>query len=153
MPVTGQPRSFHKKFKFVVFIDGFGSAAFAKCSELSVEAAEVAYYEGGAIIPDKSPGRLTFADITLERGATLDRDCFDWFAEVANFAAQTGEVDPNYKRNVEIVQLDRDGSVLRKWRITGAWPKKFVAGEWDNGADENTMESVTLAIDLFELVQ
>jgi len=28
-------------------------------------------------------GRLTFADVTLERGATQDRDLFDWFQDVA----------------------------------------------------------------------
>jgi hypothetical protein len=30
---------------------------------------------------------------------------------------------------------------------------KFVAGEWDNEADENVIESVTLTFDYFELVQ
>lgn len=32
---------------------------------------------------DKSPGRLTFSDVTLERGTTQDRDLFDWFQDVA----------------------------------------------------------------------
>ena len=39
MAVIGTPRSFHKKFKFVVEIDGFQHAGFQKCSELSVEVA------------------------------------------------------------------------------------------------------------------
>jgi hypothetical protein len=30
---------------------------------------------------------------------------------------------------------------------------KFVAGDWDDEADENVVESVTLTSDLFELVQ
>jgi hypothetical protein len=29
----------------------------------------------------------------------------------------------------------------------------FVAGDWDNEADENVIESVTLTYDFFELVQ
>jgi hypothetical protein len=29
---------------------------------------------------------------------------------------------------------------------------KFVAGDWDNEADENVIESVTLTYDYFELV-
>ncbi|WP_428264542.1 phage tail protein, partial [Haliangium sp.] len=81
--VLGQPRSFYKKFKFVVEIDGFKSAGFHKCSELSVEIAKVEHREGGALIPQKSPGRLSFADITLERGATDDLDAFGWFTQVA----------------------------------------------------------------------
>jgi phage tail-like protein len=153
MPVIGNPRSFHKKFKFVVEIDGVGYAGFQKCSELSVEVAKVEYFEGGSLIPNKSPGRLTFADVTLERGATQDRDLFDWLQDVAITSSGLGLVDPYYKRNLDVVQQDRDGTTLRRWSLSWAWPTKFVAGEWDNESDENVIEQVTLAYDFFELVQ
>ena len=153
MPVIGNPRTFHKKFKFIVEIDGVVSAGFQKCSELSVEVANVQYYEGGSLIPNKSPGRLTFADVTLERGATSDKDLFDWLTQVADAAANAGLNEPEFKRNLDIVQQDRDGSTLRRWSLTGAWPVKFVAGDWDNEADENVIESVTLTYDFFELHQ
>ena len=160
--VAGAARTFHKKFKFVVEIDGVDSAGFQKCSELSVETAKVEYYEGGALIPDKSPGRLTFSDVTLERGATEDRDLYNWFLQVATASAGqslatdgagqgSGEPAPGYKRNLDIVQLDRDGSVLRRWRLTGCWPMKFTGGEWDNESDENVIESVTLTYDFFDI--
>ena len=151
MPVIGTPRTFHKKFKFIVEIDGVASAGFQKCSELSVEVANVQYSEGGALIPNKSPGRLTFADVTLERGATEDQDLFDWLTEVADASANAGLNEPEFKRNLDIVQQDRDGSELRRWRLHNAWPVKFVAGDWDNEADENVIESVTLTYDFFEL--
>ncbi len=153
MPVIGTPRTFHKKFKFIVEIDGVVSAGFQKCSELSVEVANVQYYEGGSLIPNKSPGRLTFADVTLERGATSDKDLFDWLTQVADAAANAGLNEPEFKRNLDIVQQDRDGSTLRRWSLTGAWPVKFVAGDWDNEADENVIETVTLTYDFFELKQ
>ena len=151
--VLGTPRTFHKKFKFIVEVDGFASAGFQKCSELSVEAANVQYFEGGSLIPNKSPGRLTFADVTLERGATQDRDLFDWFQDVAITSSGLGLTDVTYKRNLDIVQQDRDGTTLRRWSLSRAWPVKFVAGDWDNDADENVIESVTLTYDFFELVQ
>lgn len=153
MGVIGTPRTFHKRFKFVVEIDGIASAAFQSCSELSVEVAEVDHWEGGAVIPDKTPGRVTFADITLERGATNDRDMWDWLKEVVDASANSGLVDPNYKRNLDIVQQERDGSTLRRWTVSNAWPKKFVGGSWDNNTDETNIESVTLAFDTFDLVQ
>ena len=153
MAIIGNPRSFHKKFKFLIEIDGVAHAGFQKCSELSVEVANVQYYEGGSIIPNKSPGRLTFADLTLERGATQDRDLFDWFQDVAVTASGLGLTGENFKRNLDIVQQDRDGTTLRRWSLSRAWPVKFVAGEWDNESDENVIESVTLAYDFFELVQ
>ena len=153
MAVIGTPRSFHKKFKFLVEIDGVAHAGFQKSSELSVEVANVQYYEGGSLNPNKSPGRLTFADVTLERGATSDKDLFDWMTQVADAAANAGLNEPEFKRNLDIVQQDRDGSTLRRWSLVGAWPVKFVAGEWDNEADENVIESVTLTYDFFELKQ
>ncbi len=153
MPIVGKPRSFHKKFKYIVEIDDIEHAGFQKCSELSVEIANVQYYEGGSLIPNKSPGRLTFPDVTLERGATQDRELFDWFSDVAITSSGLGLNDNYYKRNLDIVQQDRDGTTLRRWSLTGAWPVKFVAGEWDNESDENVIESVTLAFDFFELVQ
>ncbi len=99
MSIIGNPRSFHKRFKFVVEIDSVKHAGFQKCSELSVEIANVQYYEGGSLIPNKSPGRMTFPDVTLERGATQDRDLFDWFQQVANLASGLGLNDIDYKRN------------------------------------------------------
>ncbi len=153
MAVIGTPRTFHKKFKFIVEIDGVASAGFQKCSELSVEVANIEYHEGGTLIPNKSPGRLKFADVTLERGATKDQDLFDWMEQVADAAANAGLVEPTFKRNLDIVQQDRDGVTLRRWSLSRAWPVKFVAGEWDNESDENVIESVTLTYDFFELVQ
>lgn len=152
MPVIGTPRSFFRKFSFVIEVDGIASTGFQKCGELSVEVANIMYSEGGALIPHKSPGRLTYSDVTLERGATQDRDLFDWFSQVADAAANAGLNEPAFRRTPDIVQLDRDGSELRRWRLHNAWPTKFVAGEWDNEADEVVIESVTLTYDFFELV-
>lgn len=153
--VFGSPRSFHKKFKFLVQVDGFqgeAKAAFQKCSEVSVEVAKVEYSEGGTLIPDKSPGRITVTDVTLERGVTKNQDLYDWFVDVANISANKGLVDPQYKRMVEVVQQDRDGTTLRRWRLHNAWPVKFVAGDWDNEADENVIESVTFTYDYPQLI-
>ncbi len=150
MAVFGVPRTFHKKFKFIIEIDGILNAGFRKCSELSVEAANIIHFEGGTIIPNKSPGRLTFSDITLERGATTDLDLLNWFRTVAIAAAGTGLPEPLFKRTLDIVQQDRDGSTLRRWTLLFAWPMKFVAGEWDNEADENVIEMVTLTYDFFD---
>ena len=91
--------------------------------------------------------------MTLERGATQDRDLFDWFQDVAITSSGLGLTDVNYKRNIDIVQQDRDGTTLRRWSLSRAWPVKFVAGDWDNESDENVIESVTLTFDFFELVQ
>jgi phage tail-like protein len=152
MPILGTPRTLAKRFAFLIEIDSFAHAGFSSCSELSVEVANVQYWEGGRLVPHKSPGRLTFADVTLERGATRDRDLYRWFGDVVQAAAGIGLPDNLYKRNLDIVQQDRDGTTLRRWSLYGAWPTKFVAsGGWDASSDEALVESVTLTYDYFEL--
>ena len=74
-------------------------------------------------------------------------------SEAAITSSGLGLTDVNYRRNLDIVQQDRDGLTLRRWSLSRAWPVKFVAGEWDNESDENVIESVTLTYDVFELVQ
>jgi phage tail-like protein len=155
----GKPRTFDKKFKFVVEIDGVGWAGFQKASELSAEVAEIVYHEGGSLLAHKDPGRVTISDVTLMRGATRDEDLWNWFKQVVDQTASggggaggegAGVVDPDFRRNAEIVQLNRDGTELRRWPLEGCWPKKFVAGDWDNEADENVIEQVTLSVHKFD---
>lgn len=155
MPVIGSPRSYYNKFKFLVEIDEITYAGFQKCSELSAELAKIEHHEGGSLIPNKSPGRLSFPDITLERGATKDLELYLWFEKTARASAGLGGAgapDSAYKRTFDIVQLDRDDTILQRWTVFNAWPIKFVAGEWDMTTDEKVMTSVTLAIDYFEPV-
>lgn len=150
MPIQGNPRSFHKRFKYIVEIDGFASAGFQKCSELSMEVGKVEYREGGSLIPNKSPGLLNMTDVTLERGATTDLELYTWFKEVAYAASGLGLKDEEYKRDFDIVQQDRDGSEQRRWNVTKGWPTKFVAGDWDNDAEEVNITSVTVTFDFFD---
>ncbi len=162
MAIIGAPRTYHDRFKFVVEIDGFGSAGFQKSSEVSMEAAVIEYFEGGALIANKSPGRITVPNVTLERGATSDDDMYNWFLDVADAAALAaltpgagqgaGLIDPRFKRDVDLIQLDRDGSALKTWRLFSAWPAKFTAGSWDNEADEKVIEMLELAYDFPVLV-
>lgn len=148
----GNPRVFHKKFKFLVEIDGITVAAFQKCSELSVEVAKIEQSEGGALTPNKSPGRATFTDITLERGATDDPDLYNWMLEVVDAVNNVGLEEPEFKKDLDIVQLNRAGNEKVRWRVKGAWPVKHVAGEWDNEADENVIEMVTLTYDSYQRI-
>lgn len=153
MAILGNPRTLHTRHKFLVEVDQLGSSKWQKCSELAVEVANIQYFEGGALIPTKTPGRLTFTDVTLERGATEDRDLFDWLQDVAIASAGRGLPSPLYKRSADIVQEDLDDTVLRRWTLVRAWPVKFVGGAWDNEADEIVIESVTLTFDFFQMRQ
>lgn len=150
MSVVGKPRSYYKQFAFTVEIPGVAWTGFQKCSEISGEVAIIEQFEGGALAAEKSPGRYKTADVTLERGATKDRDLWKWFKLVADMAKNGGVVDDQYKKSIDVVQRDRDGTELCRWTLIDAWPFKFVAGSWDNTADANVMESVSLTYKYFD---
>jgi len=150
MTVFGVPnnRQYFKKFKFVVEIQGVAFAGFRDMSDLRVSVAEVAHHEGGSLIPKKEPGRVTFADVTLSRGATTDEDLWNWMKET--IAAGSILVDPAQKRTIDVVQQDRAGTEVNRWTLHNCWPKEFMAGSWNNEADENVIEEIVLGYDFFD---
>ena len=157
--ILGGQRELFPKHQFIVEVRNGWWAGFQKCSELSYEIAKIEYWEGGSIIPWKVPGRVTFTDLTLERGASTSRKFYDWAVQVADASIAVRETrgagDPitSYLENVDIIQLDRDGSTeLRVWRCYNAWVQKFVAGDWDNTADQVVVEQLVLTYDYFDLV-
>lgn len=152
MGVFGEARTIHQRFKFIVEIDGVINAAFQDMSELSGEFSDTEYWAGGAVIPNKQPARLTFADVTLQVGAaTGDGDLYEWWQETAGAVTGGGTVSPLYKRHLDVVQLDKDGTELRRWTLYNAYIKKYSAFTGlDNTSDEVTLEAVVLRYDYFE---
>lgn len=126
-------------------------AKFKSCSELSAEIAKSELWQGGSMIPVKEPARITFADITLEKGATNSAELFNWFAITAAPLPQARAINA-HKRMVDIVAQDRAFNTIVRWRIVNAFPVGYKAGEWDNASDDFLMESITLTFDLFRAV-
>jgi len=149
MAILGTPRNFHKRFKFLVEISGVAFAGFRTCGEIAVECAVIAHREGGALLPNKSPGLVTVPDVELTRGAINDLDLWNWMRQVV--AVGSIVAAPDQARTIDIVQQDRLGGELRRWTLLNAWPIRFKAGDWDNEADENVIQSVTLTYDYPEI--
>lgn len=142
--------SFHKKFAFTVEVAGFGRAAFRTMSDLAMSVAEISHREGGSVLANKGLGLVTVDDVTLARGATSDQDFYNWFTQSA--LTDSALADQQAKRSVFIVQRDRTGGELRRWQLLGCFIKRYKAGDWDNEADENTIEELTLGFDFFTLI-
>lgn len=154
MAVTGEPRDFYKRFKFVVEIDGLPNSGYEKAGPIESETAVIEAWEGGGIVAAaKDPGRVSFTDVVLAKGATRDEDLWNWYKSVSDGSKNAGDVSPKYKKNLDIVQQDRDGTTLARWRLFDAWPKRFKGGDWDNTADENVMEEVTLVFRYFDRIK
>lgn len=143
--VIGTPRSYHKKWMFKVEIDGLDIAWFQSVSGLEQEVGIVEQHEGGnPNVADQSPGKIKNTPITLVAGVTVNSDLWDWWQLVVDATTGLGLPDEQYKRTVVISQLDRDGTVLKRWTLAKAWPHKYTGGEWDAKSEENVVESIVL---------
>lgn len=152
MPVQGESRKYHKKHLFRMEIEGIPVSYWTTCSEIKAVVEVVEQHEGGnSEVADKSPGKVSYPNVTLTRGVTKNKDAFDWYGQVHNAADGTGEPDDSIKRNPVLVEVDRKGNTLRRITLNGAWPCEFGAGDWDGKASENVMESLTLCYQNFTI--
>ena len=78
----------YKNFKFRLKWDGRYVAGICKCSPLKRSTEVVEHREGGdPSTSRKSPGRVKYEAITLERGVTHDVDFEQWANKVWNFGS------------------------------------------------------------------
>lgn len=150
MALLGNLRRFDLKYNFQVVIVGVGSADFATCSEVMATVGEALLWQGGSILPVKEPTRMTFSDITLERGSSRDVDLYNWFKATSNAAANSGQESPLFKRQANIWQYQRDGSLAEFLDLHNAWPKEYSVGDFNNDADEFRIERIIFSYDYFE---
>jgi phage tail-like protein len=136
---------YYKKYAFRVEIDGFTTAAFRTAGPLKASVATIEEREGGSRKAKKELGLVTFDNITLEKGATDNRDMWDWMKK--SIDGDTASA----KRNMSIVQLNPAGTEIERWNIFGAMPVAFEAGSWDNNADENLVRSLEIAVEDIEI--
>jgi phage tail-like protein len=142
-----------KAFAFRVEIDGIVRAAFKECSELSMDVGVLQIREGGTLVAEKEAGLVTFPDITLKTGRINDRSFYEWMKEVINVASGLASaIGTDYQRSLDVVQLDRDGSEIRRYRVTQAWPNLRKIGPWDNDKEEFIMEELKLAYKFWDEV-
>ncbi len=148
--IIGQPRTFEHRYSFVVEIDGFAWAGFRDCSGLKMNVGVVEHWEGGALTSYNEAGRVTYDNLVLTRGKTTDRDMWDWVKDVARMSAQVGQVHPNYKKNLAIVQYDRARNEVDRWNVHDAFPVAYEGSNWDNTVDEANVETLELKYSYFD---
>jgi len=128
---------------------------------------KISYREG--IDPDinqLAPGLSTMEDVVMSRGVIIEDandEFYKWMSAVHN--PTTGHVGrealsarpanaaaANYRKDVTIQMLDREGNVARQWTLYNAWPSNFVpASDLNAGEDgDKAMEQLTLSYEDFK---
>lgn len=143
---VAKAKNWAQKWNYVVEIDGFQDTGFETCSPIEASGEAIERREGGAIYPVKEPGQASFENITLTRGATTNREAWEWFQ---NTFPVDGQAQPNdqVKKTVRIIQYNRDGSEMEVWTAYGVFPLRSSTGDWDANANEHRIEELELSID------
>jgi phage tail-like protein len=114
-------------------------------------------------------GLSTMEDVVLSRGVISNDpndEFYSWMSAVHNpgstdasldvtngkngrSAGQTGALE--YRKDVTVTMLDREGKFARSWILSNAWPSHFVPGSDLNAGEdgEKSLESLTLAYEDF----
>jgi phage tail-like protein len=124
---------------FEVIADGRSLGSFSECTGLTSEVTAEEYREGGVNhFVYKLPTHVSHASIVLKRGITASEDLWTW---AAGFAEKT-EVSP---RTVEVHLNGPDGTAVRSWVATNAYPVKWEGPSLDARRGEVALETLELA--------
>ncbi len=151
--LVGSPVTPFQAARFVVRVEGSpgvaGTAKFKTCVGLEAAVAVSEIWHGGSMIAQKEPARVTFPPVTLERGALNDAQLFNWFAITVAPTPAIGGAGQAYKRMVDIVEQDRSGLTVNRWRLVNAWVSNYKPGDFDNESDEFLIETIELTYEFF----
>lgn len=147
MPVGDRTGSDVLQTQYFMFdAGGKMSGYFIKCNGLSSENAvieEKRISGGNKEVVFKQPGRLSWGELTLERGITNNMDMWDWRKTVVEGGVTTA------RTNCSLILYDMAGTEAARWNITNAWPSKVDGPSFKSDDDSIGIESITLVFEEF----
>lgn len=146
-----------KVFNYIVEVEGFKRAGFYSATGLEGTSEVDEYAEGGNNNTNqKSPGRASYGNITLQRGQIIDpdgegdNDFYTWWIQIHSIRTD-GFADPQYRRDMTIVQYNRDGTEARRWPVAQCWPSRYKAMSDLAGSETgNSIEEMEIVQEGFE---
>ncbi len=134
--------SYLAAFRFQVEVDSVTIAAFKTMSGLSTKQDVVEFKLGGDKSIRRRPGRVSFNNITLERGFSTDKSLADWRQAIVD-----GKDD---RRSGAIVYLNADGSEALRYNFFRAWPVNWEGPSLTAGGSDTAVEKLELAVEWIE---
>ena len=120
----------YKNFKFRVKWDGRYVAGVSKVSGLKRSTEVVEHREGGdPSTSRKSPGRVKFEAITLERGVTHDTEFEKWANKVWNFGSGLGMETSlkDFRKDLILEIYNEAGQLAIAYKIFRCWVSEYQA--------------------------
>jgi phage tail-like protein len=142
----------------------FSRAGFSSVTMPKANIGEMTYRENiDNLRSIKVAGLAKFDPITLTRGVTKNRDMYEWYRlvneeiallSVAGELARDTQFSPaqsdNYRKDVILEVLDRQGQPIKAWYLFNAWPSVYNPGnDLNASSEEKLIESLTLTYEYF----
>lgn len=140
--MADRPTDPYATYNLVIEIDGINVAGFKEVSGLDSKFETIDYRGGGEqFFPvRKLPGKVTYSNIVLKVGVTVDTALYDWHKDWVQ-----GVSSPE-RKNVRIVLRGRTGEeAKRSWKIRQAWPAYWMGPTFNAEAKEVVIETLELA--------
>jgi phage tail-like protein len=143
MTATGSRNDPYRKHNFIVEIDGIASSGFHSVEGMETVTEVVDYREGSESTKvRKLPGLRKYANITLKRGFTGDRDLWEWRKTVIDGRTE--------RRAGSIVILDEVRQEVSRINFRDAWPCRWGISGLNAEENEPLIEEIELVVeDLF----
>jgi len=110
----------------------------------------------------KIPGLTKYEPVILKRGATDNRDLYKWYKLVHDDMALLGVAQEltkdstapvqseNFRKEVIITSLDREGNPIKQWMLFNAFPVSYKGGnDLSANIEEKLIEELTLTYEWF----
>jgi phage tail-like protein len=111
----------------------------------------------------KIPGLAKYDPVILKRGVTKNRDLYDWYRLVNNEVSLLSASQEliknekfsaiqtiNFRKDVIIEVLDREGTAIKGWYLFNAWPNSYKGGDDLNAASSDKLiEELSLTYEFF----
>ena len=125
-------------YQFWVELVGNVVGGFSECSGLQAETQVDEWFEGGdntTVL--KFPGRTRYGNITLKHGFTQSPELWFWYMRVMRGTFE--------RRPLTIILLGQDGSRVRAWNFSHAFPVKWTGAELRADSRTAAIESLEFA--------
>ena len=129
--------------RFRVEIEGVSAGEFAEVSGLESRTEVIEYADGGDQNIRKRPGRTTFSNIILTKGALSSHALWEWYKSVIQ-----GKIE---RRSGSVIVLGDDMNEKYRYNFFEAWPCRWKSLQLDAKSQETLVEEIELAVERIEL--
>lgn len=134
-------------------LDGFYNT-FTRVSGVSSESEQLTWMQGTDRSVNTAPGKVKYADITLERVFQGPDNFYRWRRDVELGRGMDSTDANKYRKdvNIRLYKRDRNGSpdavgtLVRHVVLVGAWPSRWQFPDMDASASNMATETIVLTV-------